>query len=406
MKGIVSKVLIALGILLIIAAILWWAVGVPALVKFPDNLDLTLKYNGTQTLYVDETTGAQLATPLELDLKIQNKFVSLADEYSSDTAVVRETTSVTVMLPNGQAVPQPDVVSVYVFDRKDAKNIDDERAIYGQVVDPASGAILVPGVPANRADSYYIAMPFDLKKEAYSMWKNETSSAYDINFENEEEKEGLTLLNFKGGVTDAVVNDHFVALHELPTTMTVGALKAQIQAAAGVDLDALLASIAPSLTAEQQAQLAAITDATPIPLKYTYTTERKVGIEPKTGSIANDYETVETLSGAPDTDSDVFKGITQLLTGAAAANPALLQQLAPLQQMLSADAPKIFSISFSQEEASIKEVLKDNANNASASIDKINVAKIYIPWALLIVGAIILIIGLLTGGKPSEAAEE
>ena len=44
-------------------ALLWSAFAVPVLVKYPTDLDVTPRYEGTFTLFVDPTTAAPLATP-------------------------------------------------------------------------------------------------------------------------------------------------------------------------------------------------------------------------------------------------------------------------------------------------------------------------------------------------------
>ncbi len=397
MKGVLSKVLIVIGILLILAAILWWAIAVPGLVKFPDNLDLTLNYEGTETLYVNPQTGASLPTGQEISLPLQitNNFKSLKSEYTSSKAVVQETTTITV---GGQSLGS--VVSVYAFDRKTMKNLKDDLNTYA-------------GIKVDRTangDSYYINFPFDTKSDqTYKVWSNEANTTYDIKFDKNEDVDGIALLDFTGGNTGVPLADYYVTMQQLPTSTTLGALKAQILAATGLDLNALLTQIAAVLTPQQQAQLAALTDATAIKLAYTFTNSRGVGIEPKTGGISNDYGTTQTISAGPDTSQPELQGLTQIVAGAVAANPALAQQLMPLQQALSSP-PAVSKIEYKQTADSVSFLLKgkDNTNAVSSQISKVNVVKIYVPWALLIVGAIVLIIGLLTGGRPApeEKVEE
>ncbi len=390
MKGVLSKVLIVIGILLILAAILWWAVAVPGLVKFPDNLDITLHYEGTQTLYVNPQTGAPLPSGQEisLPLAIDNTFKSIKSEYTSSKAVVEETTNISI---GGQ--PQGSIKSVYVFDRKNMKNLDDPLSTYA-------------GVKVNRAakgDSYYINFPFDTKSDqTYQVWLNETNATYDIKFDKDEDVEGTALLDFSGGNTGVPLADYYSKMQQLPPTTTVGALKQEIKAASGLDLNVLLAQIAASLTPQQQAALATLTDATPIKLAYTFTNNRGVGIEPKTGAIANDYGTTQTIYAGPDASQSELQTLTQIIGGAVAANPALAQQLAPLQQLLTSPPP-VSKVEFKQTADSVSFLIKgdDNSNSVESQISKINVAKVYVPWALLIVGAIVLIIGLLTGGRPA-----
>ncbi len=418
MKGVLSKVLIVIGILLILAAILWWAIAVPGLVKFPDHMGnvangqdqgLALTYTGTETLFVNPQTGAPLPAGQEIALPLQivNKFTSLKDQYTSSKAVVQEDTTITIA---GEV--QPTISSVYVFDRKNMKNLKDDLSIYAKIIGPG-GTVLSPGVKVDRTangDSYYINFPFDTKSDqTYKVWSNEANTTYDIKFDKNEDVDGVALLDFTGGNTGVPLADYYVAMQQLPTATTLGVVKAQILAATGIDLNAILAQIAATLTPAQQAQLAALTDATPIPLAYTFTNNRGVGIEPKTGVISYDYGTTQTISSGVDTSGQAFAGLSQLIGAVVAANPALAQQLAPLQTFL-ATPPMVSKVEYKQDSDSANYVLKGAgySNAVSSQISKINIAKIYVPWALLIVGAIVLIIGLLTGGRPSpeEKAEE
>ena len=57
------RVVLPLGVGFAAMALLWTAFAVPALVKYPTDLDVTPRYEGTFTLFVDPTTAAPLATP-------------------------------------------------------------------------------------------------------------------------------------------------------------------------------------------------------------------------------------------------------------------------------------------------------------------------------------------------------
>ena len=72
-------------------ALVWWAVAVPVLVKYPTNLDVTPRYRGGFTLFVDPTTTAPLATPRQAPLEIDRHVRSLSDESGSSRIVVEET---------------------------------------------------------------------------------------------------------------------------------------------------------------------------------------------------------------------------------------------------------------------------------------------------------------------------
>ena len=86
-----ASVAVAVGFVAI--ALLWSAVAVPVLVKYPTDLDVTPRYEGTFTLFVDPTTAAPLATPLQVPLEIERHIRSLGAESGSSRVVVEETIS-------------------------------------------------------------------------------------------------------------------------------------------------------------------------------------------------------------------------------------------------------------------------------------------------------------------------
>jgi len=65
--------LVGTGTLLVILAVVFALVGIPAFVRFPLNTDRTIRYNGTFTLYVNQSTLEPLATPTVLPMTISLK---------------------------------------------------------------------------------------------------------------------------------------------------------------------------------------------------------------------------------------------------------------------------------------------------------------------------------------------
>ena len=82
--------------------------------------------------------------------------------------------------------------------------------------------------------------------------------------------------------------------------------------------------------------------------------------------------------------------------------------MAPLLQMQTQvedmALSKVLEYNIAQTEETVKSAIEDAKDGAG----QINLVKVYIPWALLIVGALILIIGLLIGGgqAPPQPSEE
>jgi hypothetical protein len=395
MKGVTSKILIGLGIVLILLAILWWAIAVNALVKLPNNIDSKTVFEGEFTSYVDPVTQAPLPAGEELTLPItvERAVSSIADEYDSSKAVIREAVITEV---GGMENPPGGVESIYVLDRKSSENVDDDRAYD-----------FVAGNSVNRQGSYYPLLPFDTSNdEKYPIWKGEVGESVEAEFVEEKELEGITVYNFKSGFTledKKEVTEAYVEILGLPTEMTFEELKPQL-AAMGVDVDGLIALATQVLSPEDLQALNTALQAS-IPAKYYWTFAGETSIEPKTGAPVDIYSDTETLYMELDTSGlvDIFT-ILAKYSSDPALGPALAQLLELQSQMGEAEPSKIFEYTLTQTEDTVKSGVEDAKDGAG----QINLVKVYIPWALLIVGALILIIGLLIGGgqAPPQQVEE
>ncbi|MBC7231017.1 MAG: DUF3068 domain-containing protein [Actinobacteria bacterium] len=393
MKGLTSKILIALGIVLILAAILWWAIAVNAMVKIPDDLDSTTKYEGEMTYYVNPATQEPLpeGEEMKMPMKVERRVVSMAEEYDSSTALIKEEVTVEV---GGMKVPPGGLQSVYALDRKSSENLDDDRAYDFKA-----------GNRVNRDGSYYPLLPFDTSKdETYKVWKGEIGEAGESEFLEEVEKFGVTVYNFKGSAAleeKKEVVPAYLEINGLPSEVTFEALKPQLQAL-GVDVDGLLALAQRRLSPEDLQSLDAALQEK-IPLKYYWTYDIETSVEPKTGAPVDLYKDAEAMYMEPDTSK--LAGVFAILAKYA-NDPELgpaLSQLMGLQSQLGESKPrKILEYSIAQTEETVKSAIDD----AKDAVSKINLVKVYIPWALLIVGALLLIIGLLMGGgEVPEPAE-
>lgn len=387
MKGAMSKVLIVLGIVLILAAILWWAIAVNALVKLPDDVDVENKYEGEITWYVDPMTHEPLSEgeEVKLPLEVNQSIVSLTDEFDSSTGPLKETIELKI---GGMAQPAQEFV--YVLDRKTLENVKDDRAY-----------AWMPTNVVDREGAYYPLFPFDTSKdESYKLWKNEIGDAVEVEFVNEEDKEGITVYDFKLAFEDREVVDAYVQAMGLPASTTFEELKPLLKAA-GVDVDAFLAM---AVQAMQPADLQALQQALKgdIPLKYFWSAEQELSVDPKTGTPVDIYKSSERLTYKLDTEG--LAGLQALLAkyvNDPRLGPAIIQ-LAGLQAQMG-EARKVFSYEYATTQDTLKAAVEDAKDGAG----RINLVKVYIPWALLIVGALILIVGLLIGGGPMpEQAEE
>lgn len=387
MKGAMSKVLIVLGIIFILGAILWWAIAVSTMVKLPSDVDVENRYKGEVTWYVNPTDYRPLpeGQEMKVSMEVTQRITALAEEFDSSIGLIKETVTL------GMQGFQPKASEfVYALDRKTMENVKDDRAYDWD-----------PRNTVDREGSYYPFFPFDTSKdETYSFWKSEIGEGVEAECVNEQEKEGVTVYDFKISCEDKPVVGAFVEGMGLPGETTIEEMKDSLKAM-GLDVDAFAALAARVMSAEDLQALNAALGAK-IPIEYLWSMEQEISVDPKTGIPVDVYKSAETLSMRVD-----LSGLSQLqaVLGKYAGDPQMgpaIAQLAGLQSKMG-EASKVFSYDY----ALIQDSIAANAEDAKDGTGRINLIKVYIPWAMLIVGALLLIIGLLVGGGPvPEQAEE
>src|SRR5581483_10187662 len=120
-------------------------------------------------------------------------------------------------------------------------------------------------------------------------YKNEIGTTYQMKLDASNpttHEEGLDLTNFTTTVSEVPLTPAYLAelgkSVKLPATLTLDQLKPQLKQM-GVDVDALLASMSPYLTADELSTLAQIA-AKPIPLTYVLSFSGKAAVDTMTGA--------------------------------------------------------------------------------------------------------------------------
>ncbi len=388
MKSILSKVFIVVGIILILAAILWWAIAVSAMVKLPSDVDVENRYQGEMTWYFNPDPAAFRPLPegqeVRVGLEMVQRITALAEGFDSSRGLVKET----VLYRMGDIEQEP-MEFVYALDRGTLENVSDDRAY-----------AWTPQNVVDRGGTYYPFLTFDTSKdETYSVWKSEVGEGVDAEFVSEEEKEKITVYNFKISFEDKPVAEAYVESMGLPREVTLGEVKETLKEA-GLDVEAFLALATRVMSAEDMGALNSALQAK-IPVEYLWSAEQEFSVDPKTGIPIDVYKSAETLSMRLDTS-----GLSQLLPVLSkyASDPQLgpaITQLSGLQSQLGAPK-KVFSYDYHTTPESIAA----NAEDARRNTNKINIIKVYVPWALLVIGALFLIGGLLMGEEPVSEEEE
>jgi hypothetical protein len=358
-----------------VAALLWSLFAVPALVKYPTDLDVTPRYRGAFTLFVDLETATPLATPIELPLAIERHIRSVGDESGSSRVVVEET--ITQQAGDLFNVAQS---NVYVMDRRTLQNVADRRAY---AFDPSN--------VVDRSGTYRLNLPFDVSPTStYRIYKNEIGTSYEMVPDTTTPSThvaGLHLRNFVGSATEVPVDNTYLAalrsLVPLPKSLTFEALKPQLQAA-GLDVDALLTAIGPLMTPADLDVLAQLVEK-PIPLQYLMSFDGRVAVETTTGA--------EVAVGASES-----MGVRPVLADVAALQsilthyasvPAALAAADALAKFQSAPAFKLLEYHYEQTPDSVADI----ADEVKSMRNHIRLAERYVPLGMLAAAVLSLAIG-------------
>jgi Porin PorA len=357
------------------ATLAWMVVGVPTLVKYPTDLDVSPQYEGTFSLLVDPLTAAPLAEPVVMPLTVDRRIEAIEDESGSSRVVVRET----IHQVAGELL---DVTQTnqYVMDRSSIENVADDRAF---AFDPAN--------VVDRSGSYRLNLPFDTSQsETYDMYKNEIDDTYGLVGDTETpttDLEGLHLSNFVASVDEARLSDAYLTeLNKtvpLPDTMTLDQMKPQLLAA-GIDVDALVTALTPVLTPEDAATLSSFA-ADPIPIEYVMSFDGQAAVEPVTGaevrvSVSESVGASPVLTSLPALQDVLshYPGVPEAVTASAA-----------LDDLAAAPASPLFEYSYEQTPASVADV----ADTVTDMRRQVLLAKVWLPLALAAGAVVSLVVG-------------
>jgi hypothetical protein len=380
---VVGFTLSVIGTLAFVGSFVWRGVAVPALVRYPTDLDVTPAYEGTVTVFLDPATYAPLATPQEYPLTVERHLEAIGDESSKDRVVIRET--LTLEAPG---LFEPTVQEhQYVMDRREMINVDDPRAW-----------AFTPDNPVNRAGTYRLQFPFDAGAESYPVYKNEIGSTYtairaggsavawgQIGPSGRIEFDDFTAYSAEAPpqpITDAY-RQALTPIVQLPDALTIDQIR-PILAQAGIDLDATLAALTPVIDPADLERLLTLAGQ-PIALGYTDGFMGGDLVEPFTGSIVAVTNVTETVYATPDAEVtttlqgilDKYPQVPEAAAASAAISAGRLSQI------------PVFTNDYAQTPASIADVWSDIAHQR----DQRRLAERTIPWTLLIGGIVLDLVG-------------
>ncbi len=371
----ISKiVLLAIGVLVLVAAAIWRPVVAPQLTKLPTSLDTSYHFTGTYTGSVNPSTGARIAVPQNLPLSIYRQFKAVPAQSTSSELVVKDASTVTIGPSNSPSVAQ------YVLDRSTSKNVKSPQAY-----------ALVPSNVVDRSGSYSLGPPLGVDTaRTYPYWVDEIGTTTPITYANATQTiNGLAVQQWQTNLPATPMVASMVSAMHLPTAMPFAAFAAQLKAQ-GKDLAAGLTALSPSLTAAEKASLAVLT-ARPIPLQYLYASQSKLLIEPATGMIVDMVNVVRSYSVRLNI-GPFTTGLAPILA-AHPANPVAALLVAGSKQLAAAPAQPLYTLTFHQTPASVTELTGQAGHNANL----LKIFEMWIPIGLGVIG--LILVGLAFTGR-------
>jgi hypothetical protein len=382
-----STTFIVIGVILVAAAVVWWAVLAPMLVKLPSDIDTKMDFEGNMSIFLDPTTGASLPAGQEMVVPVTAKrqFVALPDLFTSSTAVFEDTLVLTMMGEAGQ--PQ---ISRYAMDRKTRKCVaSTENWAYS------------PQIALDRTGNYGPLFPGGLKVgDKVSVFFNDPSKVFEVTVAEKLDNWndlGISVLKIDATrpVADynpAIAQAVLVQGQELPAEIAFADLAAQLKAS-GLDLGALLTALGSVASPEDMQSLGALT-AQPVKLTYKQSSADVYYIEQKTGAtVGATFD--RTTSMSPDISG--LLGAFAII-GKYATDPTVgpaIQAITQAATALQSSPPEPTKI-FNQNMSIVATGEASQVTLAQSAKDKIplmTLVKLWIPVIIVAVGALILILG-------------
>jgi hypothetical protein len=377
----IGIVVAVLGAVVLIGSFVWRSTVVPALVRYPTDLDVTPQYAGTVMLYIDPTTHLPLSEPQRFDLAVIRHL--LADEAASSKQRVVVNEDLHLVAAGLFDFTQQ---HRYVMDRRSMQNVADPRAW-----------AFAPDNVVDRAPDYRLNFPFDTKLQACAVYKNETESTYQARPAGTTTRiDGIDAADFDASAAPLPVSPAYLtsldSAVQLPRSLTLDELK-PILAAAGFDIDASLPGLLAALSPEDVATVTSLATGS-VELAYALSFTGTDSIDRYTGSTMDVRDVTETLTARPTGDAVIT--LREVLE----RYPDNTEAQAGLGAIASFDERpiKVFTNTYSQTPASVEDI----ARTVSDQHDRRHLAEVVVPTVALIAGIVLLVGGAVLAAMPKR----
>ncbi|HZQ83908.1 MAG TPA: porin PorA family protein [Acidimicrobiales bacterium] len=364
-----TKLLAVAGVIVVIASFAWRPIAEPRLVKFPSHLDRTLHYTGTAMVYVDAATGTVLASPAAQPLSV-DRHLQTVPGGGARTVVIRETLT---FFTGGRTLTEE---NQYVLDRRTMRNIRS----------PLSWAI-VPSNVVDRSGSYSVNLPLGTDPaRTYPLWKSEVGMTETLRADAAAPSRvsGVATVGLSATLPATPViaaQQASLVAQGLPGALTGAQVQARV-AAAGTDMAAATRTLASVLTPAQLTTVAALL-AKPVPLHYVWSAAGVIAVNRPTGALVMVPSDTITVSVQPD-----MGGLGQLqpMLAAHAQAPGVAALQHQLAAIVGTPPQPVYRLAFSETAPSAAAT----AHTVSDQLTQLRIVRVYVPWGLLVLGAVLL----------------
>lgn len=370
--GLAGRVLVAVGASLLVAALVWRPVVTPMLVKFPTDLDQTTRYEGTFTVYIDQTTGAPLTEPVRLPLEIDRRIRTRPELSGADTVVVQELVDFRVAGTDQRERHQ------YVMDRRSMQNQDDPLSYsYDRrhVVD--------------RAGTYRVNLPLGIDDDrGYRIWENEPGAGFTMVGDPSQPsvaRHGLSLVALSEVFDDAPVTSRYreeLRRQGFPLSISFDTLVAQLHGIDRAEVDAALAALP---TSDQSTVAAARSSR--LPLEFYRYNDGHALVEPRTGAIVDLVVSDEGISATVDLRR--LDGLREALAAYRGPGSDAAAVTAALDEREAAEPARVYLLHYRQTPESVAEI----AALTRGEVAKLDWAERYVPLLLAGLGVVVVVAG-------------
>lgn len=367
-----AKWLIASGAVLIAAALVFFFVGIPALVRFPLDTDQTAHYRGTFTQYLDQQTLQPLAQPLRVPLRVSRHVRAKSGGFS--TVVVTEDDTI-----------QPGPLTLhqhfqYVMNRRTMTLENDEATrMFSQ---PATSDV---------AGAIRVTFPFGTTRSGpYRMWSPETGKAVTLANGSAPHRlagiKGPEVIDFSSSVEGPVSSSYskWLSANGFPSSISPEQLASRLRVL-GVDVPSVLATLRARLGPSQQALVTSAL-ASPVEVDYRFFYTGTVAVDPTTGMMISSTTKTQGLDAVPS-----LRGLERLapLLRPYADLPAVAELQGAINQLAKAPARTAVSYDYVQTPSSVQH-LATAAENQGGRIHLVET----VPWVVGGIGLVLIGIGL------------